>query len=1137
MDKVTGKGLSANDYSSAEKTKLAAITGTNTGDQDLSGLATTAALTNKANTTDVTTSLAAKVDKVTGKELSSNDYTTAEKSKLAAITGTNTGDQDLSGLATTAALAGKANTTDVTNTLATKVDKVTGKELSSNDYTSAEKTKLAAITGTNTGDQDLSGYATTAALAGKANTADVTSSLALKANTADVTNSLATKVDKVTGKGLSANDYTSAEKSKLAAITGTNTGDQDLSGFATTIALDLKANTTDVTSSLATKVDKVTGKGLSANDYTSAEKSKLAAITGTNTGDQDLSGFVTNIALDLKANVTDLTAGLSTKVDKIAGKGLSTTDFTQAEKDKLTAILGTNTGDQDLSGFATNIALDLKANVTDLSAGLSNKVDKILGKGLSSTDFTQEEKDKLTAITGINTGDQDLSGLATTIALDLKANAVDVTTGLSTKVDKITGKGLSSTDFTQAEKTKLGLITGTNTGDQDLSSLATKAELEDDYAKLDEENSFSEDQIFESRINFSDENNSSIRAFDYEGYPGGIMISNDQLIFIGRGEDDPEEFEGWSFNVGERTLRFPDGKTEMEQDGNVFYIDSENDLFLTSGLENDEGKWGTIGMSSYEQLFLEIFNANSMQEAGISLFHEDGDEIDMEVKIYNSEKYWRFDPSGTLTLPNNSKISDDGQGLGINTEGAIFILSGSMENEEEFEDNEDELLAGLNLNKEFGINFFISGEEGGASISINQAYEDDIHVNVNNLGYEWVFDSEGRLKFPNNTHISDSEGTFRIESPNALVFMGDLDNEDFGASIAISPDEWYDSEGDIDESLETQGSIFITTLDLDDDIFNTWKFGESGNLVFPDGTLFGVLEGDNTIGFETKENSDFLLVTSDGVDPFEWAFTKDGELIFPDGTLFGEVEGSGTIGFVTEEDSDFFILTGDEEFEWVFTNDGSLNFPDGTTFNYVPDDGTVGFTSTDNTDFIIATSSNYDYEWQFTKDGKFKLPGLLNSGFPGPASFQMTNNGTFSPSEALEITSPNAFILKSEANQNDVLWNFEGNGNTTFPADFAVGGALKVNWGGFSENIFDVIIHKFESETFTISDFASFNAATSLDYTLDVTPRSIDQVAMFVNGGRVPRDKYSLDARTVTYTKIPTTYPGPVTIRFDYFKN
>ena len=163
VDKVSGKELSTNDYTTAEKTKLAAITGTNTGDQDLSGLATTAALALKANATDVTTSLATKVDKVTGKELSTNDYTTVEKTKLAAITGTNTGDQDLSGLATTAALALKANATDVTTSLATKVDKVTGKELSTNDYTTAEKTKLASITGTNTGDQtNITGNAATA---------------------------------------------------------------------------------------------------------------------------------------------------------------------------------------------------------------------------------------------------------------------------------------------------------------------------------------------------------------------------------------------------------------------------------------------------------------------------------------------------------------------------------------------------------------------------------------------------------------------------------------------------------------------------------------------------------------------------------------------------------------------------------------------------------------------------------------------------------------------------------------------------------------------------------------------------------------------------------------------------------------
>jgi len=41
----------------------------------------------------IQTDIASKVDKVDGKDLSSNDYTTAEKTKLAAITGTNTGDQ------------------------------------------------------------------------------------------------------------------------------------------------------------------------------------------------------------------------------------------------------------------------------------------------------------------------------------------------------------------------------------------------------------------------------------------------------------------------------------------------------------------------------------------------------------------------------------------------------------------------------------------------------------------------------------------------------------------------------------------------------------------------------------------------------------------------------------------------------------------------------------------------------------------------------------------------------------------------------------------------------------------------------------------------------------------------------------
>jgi hypothetical protein len=242
----------------------------------------------KPVSTATQTSLATKVDKMSGKDLSTNDYTTAEKTKLAAITGTNTGDQDLSALATTAAVALKANAIDVTTSLDTKVDKVTGKELSTNDYTTAEKTKLAAITGTNTGDQDLSALATTAAVA-------------LKANAIDVTTSLDTKVDKVTGKELSTNDYTTAEKTKLAAITGTNTGDQtNITGNAATVTTN--ANLTGPITSVgnATAIDSQTGTGSTFVMNTSP--TLISPALGT-----PASGIATNLTgLPLTTGVTGI---------------------------------------------------------------------------------------------------------------------------------------------------------------------------------------------------------------------------------------------------------------------------------------------------------------------------------------------------------------------------------------------------------------------------------------------------------------------------------------------------------------------------------------------------------------------------------------------------------------------------------------------------------------------------------------------------------------------------------------------------------------------------------------------------------------------------------------------------------------
>jgi hypothetical protein len=81
------------------------------------------------------------------------------------------------------------------------------------------------------------------------------------------------------------------------------------------------------------KVDKITGKGLSANDYTTIEKNNLANQSGTNTGDNSPNTLYSGLTqyTDAMADAR-VSAGITNKVDKITGKGLSSNDFTDNEK-------------------------------------------------------------------------------------------------------------------------------------------------------------------------------------------------------------------------------------------------------------------------------------------------------------------------------------------------------------------------------------------------------------------------------------------------------------------------------------------------------------------------------------------------------------------------------------------------------------------------------------------------------------------------------------------------------------------------------------------------------------------------------------------------------------------------------------
>ena len=113
----------------------------------------------------------------------------------------------------------------------------------------------------------------------------------------------------------------------------------------------------------------------------------------------------------------------------------------------------------------SNFTAAMNALVTALNGIFVRKED---GKGLSANDFTTEEKEKLAGIAeGANNyslptaSDTTLGGVKIGENVQITKGVISV--DLSGKVDKVEGKGLSTNDFTTAEKTKLaGVAEGAN---------------------------------------------------------------------------------------------------------------------------------------------------------------------------------------------------------------------------------------------------------------------------------------------------------------------------------------------------------------------------------------------------------------------------------------------------------------------------------------------------------------------------------------------------------------------------------------------------------------------------------------------------------------------------------------------------
>jgi hypothetical protein len=475
VDKIAGKDLSTNDYTNADKVKVSNLSGINTGDQNIDSMyhSNRAALNVVSGTNTGDQDLSGKVDKVDGKILTTVDYSIADAVKVANLSGTNTGDQNIDSMyhSNRAALNVVSGTNTGDQDLTVKVDKIAGKGLSTNDYTNVDKVKVSNLSGINTGDQDITAMT-------HANRIALDSVAGV--NTGD--QDLSGKVDKISGKGLSTNDYTVADATKVSNLSGINTGDQNLSGLTHTnrAALDLVSGVNSGDQDLTLKVDKIAGKGLSSNDYTDADSINVSNLSGVNTGDQDLAGLThTNrVDLDMVSGINTGDQDLSGKVDKVAGKGLSTSDFTQSDSTKLAGIAaGAEVNvNPDWNASSGDAQILNKPDVAGAIASIVNKQDKIAGKSLSTNDYTSADKLKVANLSGTNTGDQDLTDMfhVNRADLDLVSGVNTGDQDLSGKVDKVAGKGLSTSDYTQADSAKVSNLSGVNTGDQDLSGKVDK---------------------------------------------------------------------------------------------------------------------------------------------------------------------------------------------------------------------------------------------------------------------------------------------------------------------------------------------------------------------------------------------------------------------------------------------------------------------------------------------------------------------------------------------------------------------------------------------------------------------------------------------------------------------------------------
>lgn len=212
--------------------------------------------------------------------------------------------------------------------------------------------------------------------------------------------------------------------------------------------LDLRKKTGDkftadefnqIISAINAKVEQEAGKALSDENFTAEEKQFLATLAA-----KDIVKMIT----DEITRATEAEGTLSSSISRLSK---DFTDFISDTADAdnvinrfheivafLSGIAETDTLEGMFSEMSSSVSQSITTAISDFEVKIKlfisqNYQPKESGKGLSTNDYTTAEKEKLA---GLPTGTQ-------------------LTQNLSSKVDKVGGKQLSTEDFTTALKNKL----------------------------------------------------------------------------------------------------------------------------------------------------------------------------------------------------------------------------------------------------------------------------------------------------------------------------------------------------------------------------------------------------------------------------------------------------------------------------------------------------------------------------------------------------------------------------------------------------------------------------------------------------------------------------------------------------------